>query len=800
MNYFDSAAFTECVHRHEVERPQTDRYEKTLVLRVSAPQLLYHQKLALCGNIEQLGMWQPEKALQMIYTGVNQWTAVIDATAIEGLTIDMKFIVKDDNPELPVLWEECDNRTYTIPVIEQGGVVDEILSDAWFSIRGDRLAGTAIPVFSLRSEGSFGVGDFGDLKMMIDWVAETEQSVLQVLPINDTTMTRTWTDCYPYSAISIFALHPQYVDLRQLPQIKDDKLRRKFEKQRKALNALPQIDYEAVNNAKTEYLRVIFAQEGAKMLATKGYKAWFDEEQQWLVPYAHYSILRDKYHTANYNDWPDHNVWDEADRKALTNKRTALYKEAAYYYFLQYVLAQQMKGAHDYAQTRKVVLKGDIPIGVNRDSCDAWMEPRYFNLNGQAGAPPDSFSVNGQNWGFPTYNWQEMLKDDCQWWVRRFSNMQKYFDAYRIDHVLGFFRIWEIPVHSVHGLLGQFQPALGLTREEVEAFGLEWQEESFLQPYITDAVIDHYFADKAQQVKEEYLDAMADGRYCMKAEYDTQRKVEAAFWQMKQAPDADEQALDALRDGLYSLISNVLFLRDHKDDQLLHPRICAQWDQCYQLLLDDAQKQAFNRLYDDYYYHRNNQFWYEEAMKKLPKLVDATRMLVCAEDLGMIPECVAWVMNELAILSLEIQSMPKEYGVPFGILSHNPFLSVCTISSHDTATLRMWWDEDRERTQNYWNWSMHREGEAPHPLSGTLAEEILRNHLACPSMLCILTLQDWLAIDESLRLADANAERINIPANPRHYWRYRMHLTLEQLLAAKQFNAKLKGMINELRP
>ena len=211
--------------------------------------------------------------------------------------------------------------------------------------------------------------------------------------------------------------------------------------------------------------------------------------------------------------------------------------------------------------------------------------------------------------------------------------------------------------------------------------------------------------------------------------------------------------------------------------------------------LDEQEKEVFNRLYNDYYYRRNNHFWYQEAMKKLPRLVDATRMLVCAEDLGMVPDCVPWVMNELRILSLELQSMPKDPSVKFGHLSRNPYRSVCTISSHDMPTLRQWWDEDMDRTQEYYNTMLYRGGEAPHPLTGWLAKEIISRHLTSPSMLCVISLQDWLAIDEKLRLPDANAERINIPANPRHYWRYRMHLTIEQLMAEQRFNDNIADLI-----
>jgi 4-alpha-glucanotransferase len=253
-------------------------------------------------------------------------------------------------------------------------------------------------------------------------------------------------------------------------------------------------------------------------------------------------------------------------------------------------------------------------------------------------------------------------------------------------------------------------------------------------------------------------------------------------------------ATPELRDGLYALISDVLFVRDRKDQDKFHPRIGVQNDFVYEALWD-KDKDAFNRLYNDYFYRRNNQYWYHEAMKKLPLLTQATRMLVCAEDLGMVPDCVPWVMNELRILSLEIQSMPKDPSVTFGHLSRNPYRSVCTISTHDMPTMRQWWDEDKQLTQQYYNQMMHHDGTAPHPLTGSLAEEIVSAHLMSPSMLCLLSLQDWLSIDEHLRLPDQNAEPINIPANPRHYWRYRMHMTIEHLMQADDFNRKVSLLV-----
>ena len=787
-SYLYSSAYTDCETCRELGKLKTTAYAATAMLRVRAPQLAGNQRLFIVGSDAQLGAWNALSALPMVEVEHNLWVGKLNAGKVLGGRFEFKFIAVDDKGN--VQWEEGNNRSIELPVPESGMVTVYELSQAYFAVSPWRIAGTVVPIFSLRTRESFGVGDFGDLKKMIDWMEVTGQRGLQVLPINDTTITHTWTDSYPYNSISIYGLHPMYVDLKQLPALEDKDKAAEFERLRVELNSLAQIDYERVNRAKLDYLSLVYAQDGEATMKSKDYKEFYEDNKRWLLPYVAFCVLRDDYGTANFNDWPEHRSFDDKLKADLENPESDIYRRAAFWMYVQYILNRQMRGAHEYARSKHVILKGDIPIGISRNGVDAWVEPRYFNLNGQAGAPPDGFSANGQNWGFPTYNWDAMLADGCKWWVNRFSKMQEFFDAYRIDHVLGFFRIWEIPIEAVYGLLGQFSPSLGMSREEIQNYGLNFQEQFFTEPFISDWIIDRVFGPHAGHVRETYLLHSHDDIWRLREEYDTQRKIEAAF--------AGKDSTDDIwiRDGLSALVGNVLFLRDRKDPNLFHPRISAQLGFTYEALYDND-KDAFNRLYNDYFYRRNNRFWYHEAMKKMPKLVNATRMLVCAEDLGMVPDCVSWVMNELKILSLEIQSMPKDPKVTFGRLQQNPYRSVSTISTHDMSTLRQWWDEDYERAQLYYNDVMWKNGPAPHPLPGWLARDIVAQHLYSPSMLCLLSLQDWLSIDESVRLADPDAERINIPANPKHYWRYRMHLNIEDLIDNKDFNRQVRELIQQ---
>lgn len=787
QQYFYTSAFTESLLAHHDREATPLGHQRSLVLKAYAPCIDSGHTLAVCGNVDALGGWNPDKAIQMSDANFPEWQVEIDASDLT-FPLEYKFVLYKKEERRVVAWENNPNRYLANPKL--GDAETLVVGDryVYFNLPAWKGAGTAIPVFSLRSKGSFGVGDFGDLIKMIDWAVLTHQKVVQILPINDTTMTHSWTDSYPYNSISIYAFHPMYTDLRQLGTLNDRKKMEQFEQRRKKLNALPTVDYEAVNEAKREYFRLIFAQEGEAVLASETFRTFFEANKEWLQPYAAFSYLRDAYRTPNFREWPRYSDYHPKDIDTLCNPRSTDYPHIAIYYYIQFQLHCQLLAATRHARANGVVLKGDIPIGISRNSVEAWKEPHYFNLNGQAGAPPDDFSINGQNWGFPTYNWDVMEQDGYAWWMKRFCKMSEYFDAYRIDHILGFFRIWEIPMDAVHGLLGQFAPALPMTREEIESYGLNFRPE-FLKPYIHEYFLEQMFGPHTEYVKQTFIEPTNTWEvYRMRPEFDTQRKVETYF-----DGKTDNDSV-WIRDNLYALISDVLFVPDHNDPSKYHPRIGVQHDHVYHSL-NDWEKAAFNRLYDQYYYHRHNDFWAQQAIKKLPQLTQSTRMLVCSEDLGMIPTCVAWVMNELRILSLEIQRMPKSPSQEFGHPEKYPYRSVCTISTHDMSTLRGWWEEDAQQTQRYYNHVLRHYGTAPAVATPELCEQVVRAHLTSNSMLSILSFQDWMSVDGKLRNPNVAEERINVPANPHHYWRYRMHLTLEQLIAADDLNNKIRKMI-----
>ena len=742
--------------------PQVPLFRRTVIFRVSAPQLKAGQAVALCGSHPAIGSWNASRYLKMEYAGQHEW--ILSVNALGWLMpVEYKYVVIDEKTHELLRWEEGDNRLITDEVADGQvlvlyGAALRLCEEPW------RIAGVAVPVFSLRSEHSYGVGDFGDLRRFVDWAVATGMKCIQLLPVNDTTVTRQWVDSCPYNLISAFALHPHYVDLEAAGTLRSKAAMTQFMRRRQELNALSYSDYEAVDRVKSEYLHQLFDEQGKAVLSSKEFKTFVADNEYWLKPYA---------------EW----------RMNHESNAALLAPHVTFIYFLQYLLHTQLKAAADYARSKGVVLKGDLPIGIFRNSVETCEYPELFHLDSSAGAPPGMTSREGQNWGFPTYNWSADLE---AWFQRRMHHLEQYFDAIRIDHVLGFFRIWEIPADAVSGLLGHFSPALPMTVSEIEYFGLSFRHELYTHPFINDRLLDRIFGVHADYVREHFLVRKAYNLYDLQDAYDTQRKVVEAFAQRR-----DENSL-WIRDGLMRLISNVLFVKDPYQPDMYHPRIDVINEPVFEVLSTE-EKDAFMRLYNNYYFQRHSFFWGQHAMRRLSAVMRGSHMLLCAEDLGMLPDCVEPVLDELRILSLEIQQLPKQQGFEYAHLEANPIRSVCTISTHDMPSLRQWWQENPERRQRFYVTMLQKEGRAPEQLPAHLAEEIIARHLYCPSMLCLLSLQDWLAMDGELRSKHPQDERINTPSDPYNRWQYRMHLTIEELLAATKYNNKVKTMIQRSR-
>ena len=656
------------------------------------------EELFLTGNITELGLWNPNKAVKMEYVGPGIWSVSVETRRATSLqNIEYKYFIRENDQ---IRWEDGPNRN-----LSEGK--DRVWD--WFGLtERQTMKGVAVPLFSLRTENDFGIGEFADLPKLGDWCVTNGMKIIQILPINDTATHYDWRDSYPYNAISAFALNPIYLNLKLLlnnasnPSIDShrndmdelDALKSKDSNSTKepAVHVIPSegcaigiyaqrfnsknfVDYPKVLKTKWKYFQIAFEQQWDALKETTEFQQFVKENEDWLPDYAQYCAERDGNGTEIH-------------------------------LFLQYHCDKQLREAVKALHDKGLLLKGDIPIGVNPFGVDVKSHPNLFNLDVQVGAPPDDFSAEGQNWGFPSYNWETMAKDGYAWWQRRLQVMARYFDAYRIDHILGFFRIWEIPKTAKSGLLGHFSPALPLSVEEIENRGF------------------HFV--KSKHVKKSV-------------------------------------------DTLFILAPN------EKDKYI--PRIELQKTKAYQAL-GEEQKQAINALYEDFYFHRHNDFWKQKALEKLPALINATPMVACGEDLGMIPACVPEVMQQLGIMSLEVQRMPKVFGHPFVQTEDLPENCVYTTGTHDMSTLRGWLAEDRVRTRQFLD-SLDLDDRR---VTAKTLKKIMVKHLDSPSKWNIYPLQDLLDLDEKNWSPNPMNDQINDPANAKNQWKWRMKMNLEALL------------------
>lgn len=738
---FFTSAFTKCFFPLESDNSHS---KHKICISALPPQA---GNWAICTDIPCLGGWQ--QPIQLKHIGACEWVFNVP-TAVQKFEYKI-VLVQHHN----IIWEDGLNRQFRAD--RDAGIIQHICPRFNYALW--KGAGIVIPVFSLRSEDSWGVGDFNDLQKLIRWAAKCSIKLIQILPINDTSATQTWRDSYPYSGISVFALHPLYINCNALGSIE---LRQKYSQKKQQLNQEKFMDYEAAYHCKMDFLKELFKEEGASAIQSAAFQKFVADNDHWLHPYVAFKYFCHQYCTSQYDSWNikwrqyDKNLFDQYIKNIPQAQ-----EEVNFYYYVQFILHCQLLQVKELAQSHHIALKGDLPIGVSRYSVETWTQPSLFYLKSQAGAPPDAFATQGQNWGFPTYNWEEMEKDQYAWWRRRLQHMNQYFDAFRIDHVLGFFRIWEIPDQQIEGILGYFRPALPFTLKEIEDYGFKFDGSIHIIPTL--------FASYVQQHTELLPYLIRVGKhYHLKNEVSTQKKI------------CQQVQSTSIRNELLRCATEVLFIRDPQHPNLFHPRIDGQRTLQY-ARLSQQQQDAYNRLYNDFFYNRHNDFWRKEAMKKLPAVIQACSMLPCAEDLGMIPGCVQPTLKKLEILTLEIQRMPKQYGIPIADTRQYPYLSVCSIDTHDMAPLRLWWKESPMAAQYIWKSIVKQDAQVPQEVTPQIAQAVINDHLNSPSMLCVISMQDYLALFSKLKTLSPEEEQINIPANPQHYWRYRIPINIEEL-------------------
>lgn len=757
----------------------------THIFKIKAPLLGKNLIPCVIGGCKELGNWSLHNPLLMDRVG-SEWVLKVGLISPQS-GVNYKYGVFDEINKTFLYFENGPNR-FTNVINKKKSVLQ--INDGFFRTNSEtwRGAGVSLPVFSIRTKKSFGVGDFSDLKLLIDWAEKVGIKMIQVLPLNDSNGTHTDSDVLPYAAISAFALNPLFLNLPAMGKLPDTNfIGQQYIPKQAELNAKSLVPFMEVISYKMNYAKELFAIVKDDFFKNDDFNRFFNKNAYWLVPYAAFKVLTDKYGTNNFMQWKEFAVYNKDKIEQFVSPAQPHYQQVALHYFIQYHLHTQLRKTATYAHARSVVLKGDIPIGVNLFSADTWSNASLFHTDMAAGAPPDMFATKGQNWALPTYNWDEMKRTDYDWWKKRFSHLSNYFDAFRIDHILGFFRIWEIPTEQIEGIMGHLYPSIPIYINEFAEKGIWFDYNRFCKPYITDQILDDFFGDDATWVRTNCLYIENGWSLMLKPEFQTQTKVENLHRR--------GEISDRVKRGLFDIISNVLFFEiKGSHGTQFYPRYGMHYLRSYHEL-DEHTKKGLDELYVHYYYHRQNDFWYRSGMEKLPALKRATNMLVCGEDLGMMNPAVTAVMNELGILSLEVQRVPKSDKIEFFHPDNAPYLSVVTPSTHDMSTVRGWWEEDRAITQRFYNTLLGHWGEAPFFCEWWIVRDIVLQHLHSPAMWAVFQMQDLFGISPTIRRENPHEERVNIPSDSLKSWRYRIHINMEELLEANEFNNELRNFI-----
>lgn len=636
----------------------------------------YEGKLFAVGEHPSIGHWDPCRGMSLTPCRSGYLLQFPERVATE-----YKLVLQ--RPDGAILWEEDENRYYRphSDGIFTFDTIDPPRFPQYHEIEAPQLLGTAVPLFSLRSSTTQGIGDFSAATELLNWMQRQGHNILQLLPIYDTTFTRTDRDSYPYSAITTYAFHPIYLDVRQLPGYSKAKEYPRWEQEAKRLESYPKVHYSEVLAYKDAVADTLFEhwlKEGGDK--AEEYISFCHKEQSQLLPYALFCVIRDLYPKRSVEEFPSYSDVLEEWSATQTFRGKSIAKSITRHFYTQYHLFSQLDNFVSAAHSKGIIIKGDLPIGVSRNSVDVWINPNLFHLEYKAGAPPDAFSSKGQDWNFPTYNWKLMRADGYQWWQRRLQQMARHFDVLRIDHVLGFFRIWSIPIASTDPGDGYYVPAKGFLPEEVR--GIE--------------------------------------AFCT----------------------TDPQGLK---------------------HPALEPHHIVGFDS-----LSPELKSKITRLRNEYYYHRNEELWKSEAIERLSAILRASDLLLCTEDLGVLPSCISEVLDMLELFSLEVIRMPKLLNRAIVHPEDIRELSVLTTSTHDMPSLRGWWSTLSEKQKGD-ICSVY--GCTNDPTTAGFVRALMAHRYA---PLLILPLQDWLVLTDITQDVDPTDEQINKPEDASHVWNYRL--------------------------
>jgi 4-alpha-glucanotransferase len=639
-----------------------------------------------------------------------------------------------------------------------------------------RLIGAVVPVGALRGGKTTAVGEFPDLAEFAQLCKKMKVGLIQLLPVNDTGY-----ESSPYFSLTAFALHPLYLRIADLPEAAAFTARAAaIDKEYGGETRFP---YLPVLRAKMDLLREIYAANKADIAqkaAGAGSLAVWIEQNPWVREYAVYRRIKQANGEKSWKEWPEY-------REVLPETVMALWEDPEYreehlfWAWLQEACDAQFSAAARAVAEAGIVLEGDLPILMNDDSCDVWAHSGIFIQELSAGAPPDMYSPDGQNWGFPLYNWEAQETDDYAWWRGRLAVAAKYYQAYRIDHVLGFFRIWSSSRSDYSSALGRFVPYVPVTAGDLKKLGFDKGRIRWLsQPHIpTGELWDALRANWGGPVDEAELSAAANKIFSRALDRVGGEELWLFKKKIKGEKDIDALGLHpAVRSYLFSAWHNRLFLEYEKGK--FFPVWYYRDSRAYNSLSPE-EKQQMEALLEKRRV-KSEKIWETQGKKLLTVLARSSDMLPCAEDLGAVPDCVPKVLTRLKILGLRVIRWHRDWdrdGQPYIPFDQYPDLSVCTAAVHDSSTIREWWEHEANQEQFAGFIGVP---SLPRIYNPGTAKTILLKAATARSRFRVFQIQDLMHLSPKWYAADPASERINVPGSNNEFnWTYRLPASIGEI-------------------
>lgn len=773
QHLFFKGTFTDIVYRHEIDRRRGivsnphKRGVMLLRLRVIAIQVAPSRRVMVTGSHPLFKNWRKYKEMEPIDSIYWEFCVEIPRDTPQ---FDYKYVIRDEDGVIE--WEERDNRRY----LPSWRGEDVVVYHDWLFQRQPTLfkgAGLLVPLFAVHSEKSVGrIGEFDDLKLLIDLAVKANLLMLQLLPMQDVNCYFAKDEGSPSKQVSAFAFNPMYLTLRNVKGYEE--LEEPFER-----------DFATVTKFKYRVLKDIFEKRLDKdeLIVSNGFVSFVNFSQYWLPSYCAWCTIRDQAIAESPGEVPN---WPPITSITLPDLLEPPCDDfttgCLFHAWVQFLCHQQLCEVRDYAAVNRVVLSCALTIGQNMNSSDSWTHPELFDKNYTIGSPPDIFSFHGQNWFYPAWNWDAMRAEDFMWLRKQIIHREQYFQAAMFDHPLGLFRCWSIPSTTDNPLFGHFVPSIPIDIKDL--YDLQIRDVGRLcRPLFP--INDILSFPMSEDTKEKLINALAtceNGTWRFRSEFESDRQIiQVLKRQFKKSCSLDERLqFNLVKKILLSYFESVCLIPDQKEPHRKYYPRYSMTDSVVFNSLPERDAQVLYKLFVDFYYRTNIGLWHDQGHLKLSVLANS-QMQIFGYDLGVPLNDEEKLLHRVGICSFHVQRVPRESTLRFDMTNTFPYLSVCSPSSQDLPHLSSWWKRDQADVQQFYYQILKMKGIVPPRLTPEIAKGIIDLHMKSGSMWCVVLFEDLLALSKDFHDVTDLDTWINDPAHD-NSWSYRLDISLNDLL------------------